>query len=159
MKKILIYTTALTLALISFNSASYGSTTMATGKVPHIVGSVQFPQTRWRIVRHTFRLEIPQASKALSQLSIKVPPGLTVSNETSVSAQSGKKIATNISVNGRNIIVAFPEPVAPGTNLKIVMKNVKIVGISNAWLYPVSAKLVGIDANIPIGIVQFRIYH
>lgn len=158
MKKTLIYATALTLALISFNSATYGSTQTATGRVPHIYGSVQFPQTRWRLVRHSFRLVIPQESKALSQLSISVPDNLIVKGNISVSDKSGRKINTDISVDGSKIMVTFSEPVAPGTRLKIAMNDVKISGRSNAWLYRISTRLVGIDADLPIGIARFRAY-
>lgn len=54
--------------------------------------------------------------------------------------------------------MVFPKPVVPGTILKIAMKNVKISGISNAWFYPVSVKLVGIETDISIGMVQFKVY-
>lgn len=128
------------------------------GRVPRIVGSVQFPQTRWKIVRHTFLLQIPQDSRVLSHLSIEVPAGLTVSNNIRVSDQSGKNIDTNISVNGSKAIVGFPEFVAPGIRLNIAMKDVKILGRTNAWLYKVSARLVGLNADIPVGIARFRVY-
>lgn len=158
MMKTLFYAAAFTLAAISFNSAAYANTPTPTGWVPHIVGSVQFPQTRWRIVRQSFRLEIPQESSALSQVNIDVPDGLTVRNNISVRDQFGSKVHTNISVIGSKVIVGFPEPVAPGTRLNIAMKKVKISGVSNGWLYPVSVKLVGLNTDIPIGLARFSRY-
>lgn len=128
------------------------------GRGSRIVGSVQFPQGKMRLFRHTFRLQIPQKSSALSQLSINVPDGLPVRNNISVTDQSGLKIDTNVSVNGRKLIIAFPKPVAFGTRLNIAMKNIIRLGSSNAWLYRVSAKLVGIAAYLPIGIARFRVY-
>ena len=156
MKK-LIDAAVLTLVLVS-SPAAYVNPMTSVGRVPRIVGSVQFPQTRWRIVRHTFLLQIPQDSRALSHLSIEVPAGLTVSNNIRVSDQSGKNIDTNISVNGSKAIVGFPESVAPGTRLNIAMKDVKILGRTNAWLYRVSTRLVGLNADIPVGIARFRVY-
>lgn len=158
MMKTLIYAAAFTLAAAASIPAAYANTRTEAGRFPHIDSSVQFPQTRWRIVRHTFRLHIPQESSALSQLSINVPTGLKVRNTINVSDQAGHKIDTNISVNGSKIILAFPEPVAPGSRLNIAMKNVKISGVSNAWLYPVSAKPVGFDTDIPVGVVRFKVY-
>lgn len=58
----------------------------------------------------------------------------------------------------KKITISFLKPIAPGNRLKVVMKDVKIFGRSNAWLYPVSAKFVGINASIPLGLAQFRVY-
>lgn len=138
--------------------AAYGNTMMDTGKFPYIVSTVQFPQGKMWNFRHTFRLKIPQDSSALSQLYIEVPAGLTIRNNITVTDQSGREINTNVSVNGSKVILAFPEPVAPGIRLNIAMNNVRRLGASNAWLYRVSAKLVGIDADIALGVARFRVY-
>lgn len=158
MIRTLVYATAFSLAVTASAPVVYGSPITGISKVPRIVSSVQFPQTRWGVVRHTIRLQIPQNSSTLSQLIIKIPPGLTMSNQITVSDQSGEKLGTNIAINDRKITMSFPKPVAPGTNLNIAMKDIKIVGISNAWLYPISARLIGINADLPIGIARFRIY-
>lgn len=157
MAKILC-TAALTLMITSFNLAAYANPPTAIDRVPHIISSVQFPQTKWRIVRHSFQIQIPQGSNAVSQLIIGVPQGLTVSNNINVFDQSGKIVANDISENGSEITISFPEPVDPENRLKVVMKNVKILGRSNTWLYPVSARLVGMNANIPLGLARFRVY-
>lgn len=158
MKKILIFTAALTLMSTPFNSAAYGSIPTARGRVPRIHKPLQFPQNRWRLVRHSFRLVIPHESKALYQLSISVPKNLRVGDNINVSDQADQKINADISIDGSRIILTFPKPVVPGTSLKIAMKNVKILGRSNAWLYRISVRLVGIDADLPIGIARFRTY-
>lgn len=157
MIKILTYV-ASSIAVAALVSAAYANPVTDNGRVPHIVSSVQFPQSKWRIVRHTFRLQIPQQSNPLSQLSIDVPVGLRVSSKISVSDQTGPKVDTNISVDGNKIVLAFPEPVLSGTELKISMQDVKILGRTNAWLYKVYARLVGIDVDLPIGFARFRIY-
>ena len=104
------------------------------------------------------KLQIPEESKPLSQLTISVPAGLTVKNKISVSDQSGHQVNTNVLVNANKLILAFPNPVAPGNELKIAMKDVKISGVTDAWLYKVYAKLVGINAELPIGFARFPIY-
>ncbi len=148
----------LTSAAVFFSSAAYGEPLTATGRIPHIISLVQFPQTRRRIVRHTFQLQIPRDSRAISSLSVGVSSGLTVKKYIKVSDQNGRQIDANIFIDGSKIIVAFPKPVVPGIILKIAMKDVKTSGISNAWLYPVSVKLVGIETDISIGMVQFKVY-
>lgn len=158
MIQILLCAATFSLTTVVSVSAVYGNPVTDAGKVPHIVSSVQFPQSKWRIVRHTFRLQIPQQSNPLSQLRIDVPVGLRVSSKISVSDQTGRKVDTNISVDGNKVLLAFPKPVPPGTELKIAIRDVKILGTTNAWLYKVYARLVGIDADLPIGFARFRVY-
>ena len=138
--------------------AAYGKTMTDTRKLPYIGNTMQFPQGKARNFRHTFRLQIPQESSAISQLSIGVPAGLTVRNNITVTDQSGREINPNVSINGSQIILVFPEPVAPGTGLKINMNNVRRWGVSNAWLYHISAKFVGIGVEITLGVARFKVY-
>ncbi|MCC5597741.1 DUF2808 domain-containing protein [Nostoc favosum] len=157
MKKF-IFTTAISLTLTASFSAVYASQIPANKSFPHILSTVQFPQIKWGTVRHTFKLEIPQNSSAITQINIDVPPGLSVKNNFSISDQSGRKIQANTTVNDRKITIAFAQLVAPANILNIDMNRVNRTGTSNAWLYRVSAKFVGSDAEIPVGVAQFRIY-
>ncbi|URD53458.1 DUF2808 domain-containing protein [Chroococcidiopsis sp. CCNUC1] len=158
MLKPLIYATALSLTAAVSVPSVYAIPATDAMKVPHIVSSVQFPQSKASIVRHTFRLQIPPNSKSLSQLTIDVPAGLKVKNKIDVSDRSGRQIDTNTSVDGSKVTLVFPTPVSPGNELKIAMRDVKISGITNAWLYKVYARLVGIDADLPIGFARYRVY-
>ncbi len=155
MMKTLIYA-AIVLAIavpISADSAS-----ARTEPTPHIDGSVQFPPTRARNVRHTIRLHIPQGSSPLSQLSIDVPTGLRVRKNITVTDNSGREINTNVSINDNKLIIDFNQPVSPESQLEIDLNDVRITGVSNAWLYRISAKFVGNNIHIPIGIAQIRVY-
>lgn len=154
----IFFTAVLTLIITSFNLTAYGNPLTAKDRVPRVISSVQFPQSKWRIVRHSFQVNIPLGSNAISQLFISVPEGLSVSDNIKVFDKTGKIINNSISKDDRKITISFPNPIAPGNRLEVVMKDVKISGLSNAWLYPVSAKLDGINANIPLGLAQFRVY-
>ncbi|MEH2197119.1 DUF2808 domain-containing protein [Nostoc sp.] len=158
MLKKFIFTTAVSLTLTASLSATYASQIPDTKSFPRILSTVQFPQTKWGIMRHSFKLQIPQNSNAITQINIEVPPGLSVKNDFSIYDQSGRKIQANITVNGSKIAIAFAQVVAPANILNIDMNKVKRRGTSNAWLYRVSAKFVGSDAEIPVGVAQFRIY-
>ena len=154
--KRLIPAVALTLTIASLNSAAFGYTQIKSRNFPYIVGAEQFPETKTRLVRHSLRLKIPEGSKALSQMTITVPKGLTVRNDIDISDQSNQKIDANITVKDRAITIAFPQQLTPGTELKIDLNRVLISGTSNGWLYPVSVRLVGLDVDIPIGIFRVR---
>ncbi|MBW4633035.1 MAG: DUF2808 domain-containing protein [Iphinoe sp. HA4291-MV1] len=161
MKKPLLYVATFALAIVVSIPTQYASAKQNDGSVTHIDGNVQFPPTRWRLVRHTFRVHVPKNSKAVSQLSIDVPTTVTWSNDINdinVADDKGQKINTNIFVSDRTIVLAFSEPVAPNTQLEIDIKNVKRPTLGNGPVYSFYEKFVGSDAEIPIGVARFRIY-
>ncbi|WP_373529970.1 hypothetical protein [Nostoc sp.] len=158
MMKKFSFTTTVSLILTASFSAVYASQIPDTKSFAHILSTVQFPQTKWGTVRHSFKLEIPQNSSDLTQITIDIPPGLSVKNDFNISDQSGRGIQANTTVNGSKITIAFAQLVAPANILDIDMNKVNRRGTSNAWLYRVSAKFIGSDAEIPVGVAQFRIY-
>ncbi|AFY36268.1 DUF2808 domain-containing protein [Calothrix sp. PCC 7507] len=161
MKRSFIYAVILTLSSTAIIAPSYASDRTDDGKVPHIDGNVQFPPTRWGIFRHTFRLHVPQNSKAVTQLLIKVPDNVTVSNDVrdiDVVDENEHQINTNVSVNGKTILLAFPEPVVAKTKFEINLNKIKRRNIGKGSVYSFSAQEVDIDAVIPIGMASFRLY-
>ena len=158
MKKSMIY--ALTLALAStVFIPSYAKAHGGNGTVPHIDGNSQFPQSKWAPVRHSFELHIPKNSKAVSQLIIQVPDVIRISdkNRIDVVDAQGQKIDTNISVNGKIIVLTFPNTVVPNTKLEIDINNVKRPIGGNGPVYQMSAKFVGSNAVLPVGFARFRV--
>lgn len=161
MKSSLIYAVVLILSSTAIIAPSYGSARTDDGNVPHIDGNAQFPPTRWGTFRHTFRLHVPQNSKAVTQLIIKVPDNVTVSNNVKnidVVDENEHTINTNISVNGKTILLIFPEPVAPNTKFDIDLNKIKRRNLGNGSVYSFSAKELGLNAEIPIGVAWFRFY-
>jgi hypothetical protein len=160
MKKTLIYSAALVVTTLLLSS-NYAIAKNNNGSVTHIDGNVQFPLSRWQIVRHTFRIHVPKNSKALTELIINIPSNITLSNDINnidIADEKEHKIKTNISINGRTILLAFPEAVPPNTKFYIDLKNVKRPTISRNSIYHLSVKIVGSDAEIPIGVAQFHTY-
>ncbi len=160
MKKTLIYSAALAITTLLLSS-NYAIAKNNNSNVTHIDGNVQFPLTRWQIVRHTFRIHIPKNSKALTELIINIPDNVSVSNDINnidVADEKEHKINTNVSINGRKILLAFPEAVAPNTKFYIYLKNVKRPTISRNSIYHLSIKMVGSNAEIPIGVAEFHTY-
>jgi Protein of unknown function (DUF2808) len=164
MKMSLIYAIILTLSSTAIIAPSHASARTDGGRVPHIDGNAQFPPTPWGIggsFRHTFRLHIPQNSKAVTQLIIKIPDDVTLNNNLSnidVMDENEHKISANVSVNGKTILLAFPETIAPNTKFDIDLNKIKRRNLGNGSVYSFSAKEVGINAEIPIGVAWFRLY-
>ncbi|WP_083602248.1 DUF2808 domain-containing protein [Hydrococcus rivularis] len=160
MKKLLAYIAISTLAAAFLIPANYASANEENDSLPHVEGNYQFPPTRWAVVRHTLRVHVPKNSKDVSQLNIEVPSTVRWSNDINdvvVKKENSQKINTNVSLNGKTILLAFAEPVAPNTKLEIDIKNVKQPFLGNGPVYYLSANLIGSDAKIPIGVARFRI--
>ncbi len=155
MKKILIYTT-FTLANFALLYPGHASASIDNSRVLHVNKDVQYTPNRWRLVRHTFAFRLPQKSKPLSQIIITIPSTVAISNDINVVEQNGKKIDVNVSANGKKIILSFPEPIAPNTRFNINLNKVKQPILGPTSVYSFSAKFVGSEAEIPIGIAQFR---
>ncbi len=169
--KRLIYAAAFNLLIVNVciaepTTPAYTSTIKKIDVLPSIFGEVAFPKrVRPSIasnVRHSFKLQIPSNGNALEQINIRVPEGLDVSKKIKIYDQFRQHIATDVSINrvkGSNVVtIKFSEPVAPGTILTVDMNNVRVLGVSNAWLYALSVRMVGYDADIPIGLVRYGIY-
>ncbi|KYC34866.1 hypothetical protein WA1_50010 [Scytonema hofmannii PCC 7110] len=155
MKKILISTAAF--ALVTAASIFDCSATAATdnSRVPNVDNNVEFPSSSWRLVKHVFRVHVPRNNNALDQLIIDTPPTVAVSNDIDVLNEKGQTININISVNGRRIIIGFPEKVISNTKLLIELNKVKQPTQGPASVYRLSAKVVGSDEEIPVGVAQF----
>ncbi|MBC1242253.1 DUF2808 domain-containing protein [Nostoc sp. 2RC] len=161
MKKLFVFVAIYTLTTAFLIPNNYANAIEENDSFPHIEGNYQFPQTHWSHVRHTLQVHVPKNSKSVSQLKIQVPSTVKWSNNTNdiiVNKENGQKINTNLSLNGKTILLAFPEPVAPNTKLKIDIKNIKQPFLGNGPVYHLSANLVGSNAEISIGVARFRVH-
>ncbi|MDZ8137558.1 MAG: hypothetical protein RM049_20025 [Nostoc sp. DedQUE04] len=68
---------------------------------------------------------------------------------------NGQKINTNISVNGRQIIIEFPEKVIFNNKLLVNFNKVQQLVTGPASVYHFSAKVVDSEVEIPLGVAQF----
>ncbi|KAB8335745.1 DUF2808 domain-containing protein [Scytonema tolypothrichoides VB-61278] len=158
MKKTLISAAVFALTSAALISAGYATAKTDNNKVYSVHDNVEFPPHSWRIVKHTFRVHIPQNNNALSQLIIDTPSSVAVSNDIDVLDNSGQKININISVNGRRILIYFPEKVISNTKLVIEFNKVRQPTVGSASVYSFWAKTVGNDTEIPVGTAQFSTF-
>lgn len=161
MKKALMYAAICALTATLFIPVNYASAKDGNGTFPHLDGNSQFPPNKSRLVRHTFRVHIPKNSQGVSQLDIEVPNTVTWSNninDIAVADEDGKQINANVSIDGKNILIAFIEPVASNIKLEIDINNVKQPFLGNGPVYSLKAKLAGTSTEIPIGAARFRLY-
>lgn len=160
MNKTLIYAAIFTLTMAVSVPGTYANPTLQSDKSPHVIGFMEFPQgiRHARILRHTLKIEVPQQSKAVSQLIIQAPSNIILRDSIDISDQSGKKVDAKVSINGQKATLVFAGQVEPGTTLTIDMNKVKKTAPTNGdKMYKVSAVLAGINAELPVGVAQLRV--
>jgi len=156
MKK-LIYAAAFTFLLASNAPATIAGGAIQNANVSHLVSSAATPnKARFQGASHRFEVHVQ--GKALSEIAIAIPDDLSISGGIEVKNQSNQKIETQVSVNNQKATVVFAQPVAPNTTISIHMRGIHTPGFSRNWGYALSGKLVGINAEIPLGRVGIQTY-
>lgn len=156
MKK-LIYATAFTLLLASNAPATVAGGAMQNANIPHLVHSGAHPnKARFQGATHHFEVHVQ--GKALSSMTIDLPEDIRMRSGIEVTNQSGQKIESQVSVNNQKVTVVFSQPVSPDTTISIDLRGIRTPGYSHNWMYAVSGKMVGINAEIPLGTVLIQTY-
>ncbi|MEG3842900.1 DUF2808 domain-containing protein [Microcoleus sp. herbarium14] len=156
MKK-LIYAAAFTVMLASNAPATLAGGAMQNANVPHLVHSGAHPnKARFQGATHHFEVHVQ--GRALSVLAIDLPDDVKMRSGIEVTNQSGQKIESQVSVNNRKATVVFSQPVSPDTTISIDMRGIQTPGYSRNWMYAIAAKMVGINAEIPLGTVLIQTY-
>jgi hypothetical protein len=160
MKKILSYGgVALVFATIN-TFATLDSVIAKTdnSRLSNIDNYLQLSTGNWRLVKHSFQLHIPQNDKPLSELIIETPATVAVSNDIEVLDTMGQKVNINLSANGKQIVIDFPNKVISNTILLVNFNKVKEPITGSDSVYRLSAKVVGSDVVIPVGIATFKTF-
>nr|MDZ7980256.1 DUF2808 domain-containing protein [Aulosira sp. ZfuVER01] len=160
MNRTLTYTAIFALSMAVLVPATYANPTPQSSNFPHVLSLGEFPQgiRHWRILRHTLKIEVPQNSKAISQLIIEAPANIVLRESIDVSEESGKKIAAKVSIQGKKATLEFAELITPETTIVVEMKNVKkTAATSGDKLYKISAIFADMNTELPIGVAQLRV--
>ena len=133
----------------------------AEGNATHVTRSVAHPH-RAKIM-HSFGVtkyfEFHVHGGMLSQLTFEIPNGIRFNSEVQVSDEIDESIDASIAIEGDTLSIVFSEPVAPDRTVKIALEKVKSRGWqSSVWLYPVTARYVEMNADIPIGTARIQTY-
>ncbi len=156
MKK-LIYAAAFTFLLASNAPATIAGGAMQNANVPHLVGSTATPN-RAGFQGATHRFDVHVQGRYLAEIAIALPADLSIRGGIEVKNQSNQKIATQVTVNKQKATVVFAQPVAADTTISIYMRGIQTHGYSRNWGYAISGKMVGINAEVPLGRVAIQTY-
>lgn len=148
----------MTLVFASSVSAAWAAASLPNAKTSPIVHSWAHPNgARVPNATHHFKLQVE--GNALSQLSIDIPEGISITQGIEITTQSGQKLDPTVSINNRRATIAFAQPVPPGTRLSILMKGIRTSDyLGHTWFYPVEGRFVGMTSDIQLGTVRIQTY-
>ena len=156
MKK-LIYAAAFAFVLAFNAPTTLAGGAMRNANVSHLVHSGAHPNNaRFQAATHHFEVHVQ--GRALSALTIDLPEDVKMRSGIDVTNQSGQKIESQVSVNNRKATVVFSQPVSSDTTISIDMRGIHTPGYSHNWRYAIAGKMVGINADIPLGTVLIQTY-
>lgn len=160
--KVLIYIAAFSLVITSSVPGVWASEKPGDSSASYLGKTAAYPSDT-TAVGATHKIEVHVQGKSLAELAIDLPERVSINNGIEVKNQSGQKIPVTVSINNRKATVGFSQPVAPETKLSILMKGVNTLGNSEAgyslpWMYRVSAKNVGSQGEISLGVARIQTY-
>jgi Protein of unknown function (DUF2808) len=135
---------------------------LAHGNSTHLSRATALPRTA-QLMHSGFvnnYLEFHVQERALSQISIDLPSGVSLNKGIEVTDRSGHPLASQVSIGDRQINLVFQSPVPPDTTIKIVLKGIQSPSLSGrTWLYPISIRSIGLNANIPLETARISTYN
>jgi Protein of unknown function (DUF2808) len=155
----LICTTALSLAISSSLTTAWASNPN-DAKMSHLGNSAATPSDAVASDA-THKFDVYVQGKAISELAVNLPKGVSINRGIEVKNKSGEKIPATVSIKEGKATLVFSQPVAPGTTILVSMKGVNTPSYgsnSHTWLYEVSAKKVDMNGEISLGLAQVQTY-
>lgn len=155
--KNLMYAGALVLASVAFVPTAQAAGIAGNTKVPHVV-SATGSLNNARFQPKSYALKLHVIGRALSALTIDAPEQLRLSQQITVKDQAGKPLDATVTMDGQKVTIAFAQPVEPDTTIQINMSNVRALTDNRIWLFELESRLVGLNAEIPLGVVRVDDY-
>lgn len=148
-------------AVITATTSAVAVATDPSGVInsPHLIHDHAHPLTaKSRYPTHHFELYV--GGRGIKQLTIKIPPGIRGIREVELFDQNQLPVQANVSIQTKQVIIAFANAVPPKTILSVYFKGVKKLSLTpRIWLYPISAQMAGLrPVDIPIGIARIETY-
>lgn len=161
MKTLVFGMLSATIAMTATVSTVQAQTPSSSASVPQIVMADADPidTQATESGNATHFIDIKVEGNPISQVLIRFPDELKVTQGIKVAARSKQSVNATVSLNGNSATVKFAQPVKPGTTLKIALRGVAgSLNNDDVWFYPISVRYVGETEDIPIGTAQIQTY-
>lgn len=154
-----IYTVTLTVVFTSMTSSSFAQALFSQASA--ITHSAAYPN-RVKVTSATYHVGIQVGSSSLSEIRLSIPeeaPGKIQIGQIAVSDASGKTVDAKHSLDGKEVTIAFAQPVAAGTALEIDLNRVRTSDlIGRTWLFPIYGKDAKTNQAVSLGTARIQTY-
>lgn len=147
MKRLLLTSFAMTLALASFAP-------LVEARSPHSDAH----QNSARVQGATHHFEYFVQKNALSELLIQIPDQIKISRGIEIQDQTGKMLDAKVSIDGKQALITFNQPIPPNTTISVKMRGILTPGYARTWQYKLYGKFAGINQEIPLGLARIQTY-
>ncbi|MBW4542349.1 MAG: DUF2808 domain-containing protein [Myxacorys chilensis ATA2-1-KO14] len=154
-----IYITVLTTVFTSTVLSAFAQAPFS--KASAVIHSAAYPNQA-KVTSATYHVGIQVGRSSLSEIRLIVPenaPGKIRMGQIAVSDATGQLIKANRSFNGKEVTIAFAQPVAVGTMLEIDLNGVRTSDLlGRTWLFPIYGRSDGMNQEIPLGTARIQTY-
>lgn len=133
---------------------------MPAQKASAIIHSAAYPN-RVKVTSATYHIGVQVGNVSLSELRVRIPkdaPARLRVGQVAVT-EAGKPVNAASSFDGKEITIAFTQPVAAGTVLEIDLNGVRTSDLlGHTWQFPIYGRSVGSNQEISLGTARIQTY-
>lgn len=152
-------TTVLTALLTATVSTALAQ--MPTSKANAVIHSAAYPN-RVKVTRATYHVGVQVGNFSLTEIRVEVPenaPAQIRFGQATVTDARGKTVNASSSFNGKEVAIAFAQPVTAGETLEIDLNNVRTSDLQGrTWQFSIYGRTVGTNQEIPFGTARIQTY-
>ena len=157
MKKLLIYTSVLSLILAAMPANVLAKDSHGIEGTSHIIDAEASPFKRLRALHpnHFFRIHVQ--GQPISALTIELPEAMTIKDGVKVTDETGTELKARVTFDPEKVTLAFAQPVAPDTTLSIKLKDVhRERFIIRTLMYRINVLKVGMEREVSLGVARIH---
>lgn len=156
MKKLLIYTSVLSLILVGIPTKILAKDSHGIEGTSHIIGASASPR-RLRASHPNHYLRIHVQGQPISALTIELPEAMTIKDGVKVTDETGAELKPKVTLDPEKATLAFAQPIAPDTTLSIKLKDVhRERFIIRTLMYRINVLKAGMDREVSLGVARIH---
>lgn len=156
MKKLLIYTSVLSVILAAMPATVFAKDSHGIEGTSHIIGASASPR-RLRASHPNHYLRIHVQGQPISALTIELPEAMTIKDGVKVTDETGAELEPKVTLDPEKATLAFAQPIAPNTTLSIKLKDVhRKRFIIRTLMYRINVLKVGMEREVRLGVARIH---
>lgn len=156
MKKLLIYTSVLSLILAAMPATVLAKDSHGIDGTSHIIGARAFPK-RLRASHPNYNFRIHVKGQPISALTIELPEAMAIKDGVKVTDETGTELKPRVTSDTEKVTLAFAQPITPDTTLSIKLKDVhRQRPIIRTLMFRINALKAGMEREVSLGVARIH---